>query len=981
MRRCWLVGLLLVALAGSAAQYGGEGSYGGVQLHFSGRLVSAGSCQQLAQDTIRCQVPAGSPGNIQLEATVTPAGYPVNITAISLPSWANFMPASGYGMATTTCAFQPPAEAAGQTFQLIFRASTIYGLYVDLTVILDVVQGQPPTGPEYPEPGYVTDEEGRFSVPVDYPPNTWVQGVLTRCTRYPLAGVPVEVILLPKPGRLNIGSLSDVGAVRISTPYGEVTATEFRLLSSIDAYGRVSQTIDVGTVCLKPSEPSPPPAPPTGPITGTTNEEGKFSVPLPGLPGTTLTGRLTECTVTPLPHQEFSLTPIYEGETISGFTVSVPGYEPVTVTEFGRISLFGLTTYLLGDVCLPPQGGEVAPPPCTLIVRGRVADSSHDYPASYSKVWLFVLEEGDHLPLPPLSIWGRQPDATTRTNHTNKRSFNGSEFSTYDRASYEFRLQWSEPCPPRVVVVSLLWYDNRDLMAVSSENQIDGRFVPVYLARLISQPGDPLLAQVHTAAATWQQTGPNEYTADPVDFFYGDRPPLARDSAMVIGAGGLTSENWERNGADPDTFMNSCAHFYFWSYKAMRYFEWLAGQLGRSLNPVLVSMFTNRATSCSENNVQFGNLAGGAGPLVNADAHVFMDRTDSTPPWGGNKPDNNIWHELGHYWWLQIYGHYIPGNPPPDNNHGGHRNGATTDSLQEGFAEFTSMLTCGYYGDPEPYLYRWSGHNDNLEIDIPAWGRPGNPDDEEFAVAGLLWDIHDGGSVERKPKGTISTVIETRDHVSLSDVQIFEIFDRTKPATVKALCDALVNYPAYGLGTIDTDWDGVLDVQELFVAHGFFDDIGRNGLSDPTKRTSNRLWDGGEERIGFSGGRAPGGAIRAGRQDRPPIPQAYLLIRILGSAGEEIDVTQAVIHVEIRFPDAFSYYAYHYTRTLDSERVYFLMPPDLYSPSAYISVEVPGLGRSEPLVLTSEQYWQLFEYAKDGGLDYLLEHTFVIAGP
>jgi len=51
-------------------------------------------------------------------------------------------------------------------------------------------------------------------------------------------------------------------------------------------------------------------------------------------------------------HREASLTPIYEGDAITGFTVSVPGYDPVTVTGFGRISLFGLTTYLLGDVCL-----------------------------------------------------------------------------------------------------------------------------------------------------------------------------------------------------------------------------------------------------------------------------------------------------------------------------------------------------------------------------------------------------------------------------------------------------------------------------------------------------------------------------------------------------------------------------------------------------------------------------------------------------
>lgn len=359
-RRLVLIALLLgLSLTlGWAAQYEGEGEYGGVSLHFTGHVTTAGSCQQLAQNLIRCQVPAGSQGTINLTATVTPSSYTVAISAISLPSWASFQPVTMYGTPTTSCTFSPPADAVGQTFQLVFRASTVYGLHVDLTVILDVVAAQPPTGPEYPEPGYITDEGGRFSVPVEELPDTTVNGVLTQCTVRPLSGVPVEVTLVPKPGRLYIGSLDDVGAVRISTPDGETTVTDFRLLSSMDIFGRVTRTIDVATVCIRPSGPTPPPVTPTEPIRGTTDDEGKFSVPLPGQPGTTVTGRLTECTVTPLPNQEFTLTPIYAEGAFSGFTVAAPGYEPVTVTEFGRISFFGITSYLLGDVCLQPEIGE-----------------------------------------------------------------------------------------------------------------------------------------------------------------------------------------------------------------------------------------------------------------------------------------------------------------------------------------------------------------------------------------------------------------------------------------------------------------------------------------------------------------------------------------------------------------------------------------------------------------------------------------------
>jgi len=163
---------------------GGEGSGTTVHLSFSGQLTTAGSCQQLANDVIRCQVPAGTQGSLLLTATVAPSANLVNITAVTLPAWASFQPAFGYGTVSTVCTFAPPTSAVGRSFQLLFRASTpVYGLYVDLTVILDVAAGGPPR----------TDENGRFSVPAAELPNTCVTGTLTECGQRPLPGVPVTV--------------------------------------------------------------------------------------------------------------------------------------------------------------------------------------------------------------------------------------------------------------------------------------------------------------------------------------------------------------------------------------------------------------------------------------------------------------------------------------------------------------------------------------------------------------------------------------------------------------------------------------------------------------------------------------------------------------------------------------------------------------------------------------------------------------------
>jgi len=357
MKRCGIVWflLLILALSATAAQYGDDGS-GGVSLHFSGHLTAAGAtCEQVSQTQLDCQVPVGGAGTIELDATVTPSAYPVSISAVSLPPWASFSPVSGYGTIQGVCSFLPPAEAGGESFHLVFRAFTVYGISIDLTVVLNVSQAA----------GHYTDEEGRFSVPVeDLPDTTLVAGRLTESTGRPLAGVPVEVTLVPKPGRPAIENLDDVGGVRISTPYGSIVVTAFNLLSSIDPYGRVSSTIDLGTVRLPPESVIP-----AGPVSGTTDEVGKFSVPLPSQPGTVVTGRLTEGGERPLPEQGFSLTPVWKEGEITGFTVAVSGYEPVTVTEFGRISLFGLTTYLLGDLSLHPEApGGQAPSAFPVIV-------------------------------------------------------------------------------------------------------------------------------------------------------------------------------------------------------------------------------------------------------------------------------------------------------------------------------------------------------------------------------------------------------------------------------------------------------------------------------------------------------------------------------------------------------------------------------------------------------------------------------------
>lgn len=85
----------------------------------------------------------------------------------------------------------------------------------------------------------------------------------------------------------------------------------------------------------------------TGSVAGTTDDEGGFSVSLS--PTTAVTGDLSECEGEALANREFLLTPEAEG-----YLISLEGYVEETAESVGKISLFGLESIDLGEVCLTP---------------------------------------------------------------------------------------------------------------------------------------------------------------------------------------------------------------------------------------------------------------------------------------------------------------------------------------------------------------------------------------------------------------------------------------------------------------------------------------------------------------------------------------------------------------------------------------------------------------------------------------------------
>lgn len=678
---------------------------------------------------------------------------------------------------------------------------------------------------------------------------------------------------------------------------------------------------------------------------------------------------------------------------------------------------------------------------CPLEVTGFAEDSigngSQPYPVSNARVWLFDVGD-DPLPIGPLSERTRTPLGETRTGDTFETDLRDEEFPFPERADYEFDLSplAVSRCPPRTVVTSLLW-DAEDRFAVAPRNPLDGRYVPAYLARCISDEPDEVMPA--GPCFEWRLDGTSYVPWDPVAderaqvrFSYGSSP-TNRESTEVIHdpatANPRLSESWDLGaGTPPDFFFQDAAHVHFFSYKAMEYLTGLAGQVREALAdlaeaegtepedlPLAPALITPHDRDCPSGctwsapqladdpleplpgrlPLTFGGLRDG-GAAVNGSALVsFGPELSSSRPAGGpdpetgDTPDNREWHELGHYWMLQLYdgdwpGGYrnhatdcreVPPSLPPvpprfgDGHHCGYANQSTTDSFIEGSAEATSMLIAEHYDDPRPFLYRLRGNDQNLEVDHRVWGpavpvQEGgeltglellDPRAEDFAVAGLLWDLADAGpSIEPKAPGVASDTLRTEDRSEQPVPELFAHIRNDLPQTLADLFATLSSaFPA------DGDADGLTDTEEIFVAHGAFGDDERDLRHDP--------------------GEIPGETgsadlpVRPVRLAREPLPNGFV---DLGFTVDGFPFAPFGFPLELRYELDPPFDHYDYETTVRSRgRLHLHMPPPLYP--CRVTITAHGKDdfadrRSEPLVISCAEYWG----AVASGASSMGEHTF-----
>ncbi len=342
---------------------------------------------------------------------------------------------------------------------------------------------------------------------------------------------------------------------------------------------------------------------------------------------------------------------------------------------------------------------------------------------------------------------------------------------------------------------------------------------------------------------------------------------------------------------------------------------------------------------------------------------IFIAQGDSACT-SDNRPMNREWHEFNHYVDDEI--NEIPPLAPGDRNWGGSGNSNSSDSRVEGWAQFWSGKTKLALGLADPHEYEWDGGVVNLEANYSAQGP--SDFDEADAVASLLWDLHDSPSdtawvttvVTNATPPPITTTVQMSytDDIDITNQQIYEIIRDQNVDDVKGLYDAL---QAAGIGQDDSDGDGINDLDELFIMHGFWGDDGDH-VYEP---------DHGDDPVGWAG--------RNHRRDRPVPPGATMLLSVTLPGG--IFVPTTTLNVDVAFDPPDGYLNFSYTHQLwsgEGEVEPFVPPPQNYHTAVEMWV-TDGLSQSDHLRFGNLAYWTQV-YSSPLTSTHALSHTFCLGG-
>ena len=323
--------------------------------------------------------------------------------------------------------------------------------------------------------------------------------------------------------------------------------------------------------------------------------------------------------------------------------------------------------------------------------------------------------------------------------------------------------------------------------------------------------------------------------------------------------------------------------------------------------------------------------------------------------WG--RPMNREWHEFGHHFMADSFGGVMPSYQGRQNHMGYYINTRSTDSWTEGFAEFFAMMTARHITDDPDFIFYPYGTTSKIPIELNymTWA------DEEFATAGLLLDLVDNDE-DYPPRasaaGGIKRIIEDDDAISIPVEDLWQIIVSGASAEADGnghifdMVDLYKNLAAQGVGTDDGNQNGRPDLNDVFIDHGFFED-----LDGDMKYTDG-------DRIGYSSHasyKAKNGytyPAMSDRRDAPDLPGAYVATTILDEQGQAVN--GAGFQVDILLVPPYNYYDLSYTvpaNAVQNGRLYFLAPPDGYPSKIQISAVGEGYEGSEALEISGAEFW------------------------
>jgi hypothetical protein len=338
-----------------------------------------------------------------------------------------------------------------------------------------------------------------------------------------------------------------------------------------------------------------------------------------------------------------------------------------------------------------------------------------------------------------------------------------------------------------------------------------------------------------------------------------------------------------------------------------------------------------------------------------------------------------LWHEFGHYMFADIHGGsalppaFQSGDAKRFNiYHYGFANSYTTLALDDGFATFWSWASSELLDfDHTPQLYyneissdgtratRGSGYGSDWNW--AAWdalrapsGPVNLPRGEEFAIAALLWDLHDNvQETEATTRATWSfggSSWSATDTISLPVDQIITVFRNHKPRTVLEVYNALkADLPSSltSLGGNPRN-SGLSQLDEEFVMQGLFYDANGNWAYDYGETIGKvgnaAIWTGG---IPSASGDAAAVDIapRPWRENVPPLTNSFVNLTFPGTSPQTMTVSY-------NFGPGLEALNMSRQYSLTSGPFYLEMPSPHYPMEVILSVP-----NAAPLRIDNQTYW------------------------